>query len=110
MKSGLGGPPFRPEQSTVFEFTAATADWNAGSESFGVRSAQYAPDCHPERRGSSASRKLKYAPTFGWQYARRIASSTCVPWSGAELVSAGGGESGSPPAQSGSVATFSEPV
>ena len=66
-KSGLGKPPFSAEQSTLRAFTAAIAAWNAGSESFGLRSAQYAPDCHPESRGSSASRKLKYAATPGWQ-------------------------------------------
>ncbi len=110
MKSGLGRPPFSAAQSTDCAFTAAIADWNAGNESFAVRSAQYAPDCHPLSRGSSTRRKLKNAATFGWQYASRIASSTWVPWSGAGLVSVGAGDSGSPPAQSGSVATFSVPV
>jgi hypothetical protein len=67
MKSGLGSPPFSAAQSTAPAFTAAIAAWNAGSESFGVRSAQYASDCQPDRPGSSASRKLKYAATPGWQ-------------------------------------------
>jgi hypothetical protein len=36
-------------------------------------------------------------------------SRNCVDWSGAWLVSAGGGQSGSPPTSSGMTATFSVP-
>ncbi len=61
MKSALGRPPLSASQSTVPDVASEIACRKAGGESFGVRSAQYAPDCQPARRGSSASRKLKYA-------------------------------------------------
>ena len=38
-----------------------------------------------------------------------MVSSACVYWSGAALVSAGAGASGSPPTKSGTTATFSVP-
>src|SRR5439155_24375860 len=42
---------------------------------------QSTPDCQPLRSRWSASRKLKNAPTYGWQYASRTASASCVDWS-----------------------------
>jgi hypothetical protein len=33
----------------------------------GCQFTQSRPDCHPPRPRSSASRKLKNAPTYGWQ-------------------------------------------
>ena len=41
--------------------------FSAAYEAFGVPSAQRTPDCQPARLASSASMKLKKAPTLGWQ-------------------------------------------
>jgi hypothetical protein len=59
MKSALGGPPLSASQATLPSFAAVIASSKPGRESFGVRSAQKAPDCQPASRGSSKSRKLK---------------------------------------------------
>src|SRR6266511_4323278 len=64
MKSADGSPPFSAAQSTVPPLAAAIASRKEPYEPFGVRSAHSGPDCHPPRIGSSASRKLKNAPTY----------------------------------------------
>src|SRR5689334_17130593 len=91
---GAGEPvsPLNPiaapkrSQSTRPVVTATTAFLNAAYDGFGVMSAQSTPDCHPFSPVSSASSKLKYAPTAGWQDASSRASVSCVAWSGASPV------------------------
>jgi hypothetical protein len=46
---------------------SATACAKARYDGFGCQFAQRRPDCQPPRPRSSASRKLKNAPTYGWQ-------------------------------------------
>jgi hypothetical protein len=59
MKSALGRPPLSAPQSTVAAFASEIAWRKPARESFGVRSAQKAPDCQPASLGSSKSKKLK---------------------------------------------------
>jgi replicative DNA helicase len=80
---------------------SSIAPRRASNEPFGVRSYQKGADCHPSRRSSSQSRKLKKPSTCGWQYARRRAETSCVAWSGARLRMSGSGSSSTSPVESG---------
>src|SRR3954469_21980571 len=112
-----GGPPAEAagvtgyfEQSTVPAATSRITSRNAPYEALGVRSAQRTPDCQNSSSSWSRSRKLKKAPTYGWQYARRTASRSCVAWSGATLAAGGSSVHGAPATRSGRAADVSRPV
>jgi hypothetical protein len=59
--------PPKTVQSTQPRLMSATAWAKAWYDGFGCQFDQSRPDCQPVSVRSSASRKLKKAPAYGWQ-------------------------------------------